>query len=213
MSSDLLRLIIVRHGEAVGNAEKQFVGLRDDSLTERGVRQAEEVAAVLTTFQVAAVYTSPLLRAKATATIISKELNLIPTVDPRLSEQSFGILEGRQHSGAFPSERESRAVDWSDLDVREAPPGGEALQVVEGRMLHFISDLEAAVGRGSVVLVTHVGPTKALLCAALGVSLKVSKRFFLDPATMTIIDWKPRPLVRLVNCHVNLIASYVCPII
>jgi len=55
------------------------------------------------------------------------------------------------------------------------------------------------------VLVSHVGPVKALLCRALGAPLTSMFHFFLDPATINVIDWRDeQPLVRLVNSHAHL---------
>lgn len=55
-----------------------------------------------------------------------------------------------------------------------------------------------------MVLVSHMGPIKALLCAALDLPLTRSSRIFLDPATISVIDWGPQPVVRLVNSHAHL---------
>jgi len=49
-----------------------------------------------------------------------------------------------------------------------------------------------------------MGPIKTLLCAALQVPLTSASRIFLDPATISVIDWSSAPLVRLVNSHGHL---------
>ncbi|GIV98051.1 MAG: hypothetical protein KatS3mg057_2708 [Herpetosiphonaceae bacterium] len=56
----------------------------------------------------------------------------------------------------------------------------------------------------SIVVVSHVGPIKALLCRALGVSLTAARHMFLDSATISVIDWGAHPLVRLFNAHHHL---------
>ena len=42
--------------------------------------------------------------------------------------------------------------------------------------------------RAAVVLVSHVGPIKALLCTALDVPMTTGQRLFLDSATVSVID-------------------------
>jgi broad specificity phosphatase PhoE len=74
---------------------------------------------------------------------------------------------------------------------------------VQERVGELVGEL-AAKGEDWVVLVSHVGPIKGLLALALGLSLEQSRRFFLDPATVTVIDWRERPLLRLFNSHGHL---------
>ena len=57
----------------------------------------------------------------------------------------------------------------------------------------------------TIVLVSHVGPIKVLLCSALGAPLSSIFQIFLDPATISVVDWRePRSLVRLLNSHAHL---------
>ncbi len=55
-----------------------------------------------------------------------------------------------------------------------------------------------------MAVVSHMGPIKALLCAALDVPLTVARRLFLDPGTVSVVDWSTPPVVRLVNSHAHL---------
>jgi len=52
----------------------------------------------------------------------------------------------------------------------------------------------------------HVGPIKVLLCAAMGAPLTSSLRIFLDPATISVVNWQDmaHASVRLVNSHAHL---------
>jgi len=43
----VVRLILVRHGEAVANMDMRYLGSRDDVLTERGVWQAAQLGQFL----------------------------------------------------------------------------------------------------------------------------------------------------------------------
>lgn len=198
--SSPLRLILVRHGEAVGNAEGCFLGTRDDPLTKTGLQQAEAIATTLAPFNLGVIYTSPLRRAQETADILARKTGLMTKIDGRLREQCFGSWEGRKVKGTV-ADNPRAAIPWTDLDPCDAPPGGESLRDVEIRVKEFIADFERTFSAGWFVLVTHVGPIKALLCSALAVPLETAKRIFLDPATITVIDWKPSRLVRLVNGH------------
>jgi broad specificity phosphatase PhoE len=58
----------------------------------------------------------------------------------------------------------------------------------------------------TIVLVSHVGPIKVLLSAALGAPLSSVFRIFLDPATISVVDWRDsaHAIVRLINSHAHL---------
>jgi probable phosphoglycerate mutase len=69
------RVIIVRHGQSTYNTEKRIQGRTDASqLTEKGRNDAAKVGKALSNISFNAIYTSPLQRAKETASIIRNEL-------------------------------------------------------------------------------------------------------------------------------------------
>jgi hypothetical protein len=55
-----------------------------------------------------------------------------------------------------------------------------------------VQDLAERHAGTAVVLVSHVGPIKTLLCTAMGVPLTTGQRLFLDSATVSMIDWGAR---------------------
>jgi probable phosphoglycerate mutase len=94
--------IIVRHGEP---AE---AGVEDPPLSERGLRQAEATAAALPTAldgPPAALYVSPLLRARQSAEPLGRALGLEPMVDESIAEFNYGQpYYSEQHTATMGSE-------------------------------------------------------------------------------------------------------------
>lgn len=90
-------LTFLRHGESLGNQLGLIQGHSDLPLSERGERQAQNLADYWhsqgVTFDL--IITSPLARASKTAEIISARLGLSVEQDPVWKERSFGRLEGR----------------------------------------------------------------------------------------------------------------------
>ncbi len=205
MAPPALRLFLVRHGESPSNREMRYLGRRDEPLTATGVRQAECLAEALAGLRVAAVHASPLERASATGRRIAEALGLALVTEARLIEQCFGDWEGltRAEAAARGSEEREQLLRW-ERDPEAAPPGGESLAAVESRVLALVADLAAAHPGAWVTLVSHVSPIKALLCAAMGVPLTAARRLFLDPGTLSVVDWGESPVVRLFNAHGHL---------
>jgi broad specificity phosphatase PhoE len=91
---------------------------------------------------------------------------------------------------------------WEE-DPACAAPDGESLADVQARVVDFANHLLAENSGATVAVVSHMGPIKALLCAVLDVPLNASRRFFLDPATVTVVDWSAKPVLRLFNSHAH----------
>src|SRR2546430_17625627 len=67
-----MRLFALRHGATDYSRERRFAGSRDVPLTTDGRLQAEAMAQALAGAGAAAVYTSPLERARVCADLIAK---------------------------------------------------------------------------------------------------------------------------------------------
>jgi broad specificity phosphatase PhoE len=202
MSAPPLRLLLVRHGEVLSNRELRYVGSRDEPLADSGIAQAEGLAAALARLPVRTVYTSPLLRARETGRRIAEARQVDLRIEPRLREQSFGDWEGLTRAEVLERDAES-LLRW-ESDLGTAPPGGESLASVQQRALGLVEELARGHRGEWIVLVSHVGPVKALLCAALGAPLATARHMFLDPGTLSVVDWGERPVLRLFNAHGHL---------
>src|SRR5262245_3819637 len=212
MPAAFVRLFLVRHVEALANPDLRYLGSRDDPLTARGQWQASQLAHAFAPLALAAVYTSPLTRAVATAAPIAEACGLSLIPDPRLVDAAMGRREGlRRAEITAPSpEQAARHQQW-EADPTCAPPGGESLAAVQARVVACVRDLAERHAGAAVVLVSHVGPIKALLCTAMDVPLTTGQRLFLDSATVSVMDWgadaapwEAPALVRLYNAHHHL---------
>jgi broad specificity phosphatase PhoE len=201
------RLILVRHGEIIANREYRYIGSRDDALSSHGETQAEQLAEALSILPVAAVYSSPLQRAYLTALPIAARHNLeVQTVDD-LREVSFGAWEGLSQAEVLARSPEDaqHLRDW-EKNMALAPPEGESFEAMRERVCVCVERLAQQHPDQTIVLVTHVGPIKVLLCTALGAPTSTAFRIFLDPATISVVDWHnaEHATVRLVNSHAHL---------
>ena len=201
-----LRIFLVRHGETLANREFRYIGARDDALSERGEAQAQQLADALSTFPIVAVYSSPLQRTYHTALPIAARHGLEVQRAESLIEGHFGTWEGLSRAEVLArsplDEQQLRA--W-EADPTIAPPGGESFAAVQTRVCNLVERLAQQHPEQEIVLVSHVGPIKTLLCAALGAPLTSIFNIFLDPATISVIDWRqPHPTVRLLNSHAHL---------
>jgi len=89
-----IKLILIRHGESDGNAQRKFSGFQDVDLTEKGIWQAKRLARRLEGVSVDTVYCSDLKRARHTAEIIFGDRGKDIVTNPKFREINFGAWEG-----------------------------------------------------------------------------------------------------------------------
>jgi broad specificity phosphatase PhoE len=148
------RLILVRHGQIPANVQQLWHGSTDEALTERGREQAQRVAAYIarTRPRVAAVYTSPAQRARATADPIAAALGVQLIEAPGLAEYAIGVLEGTSFAELS---NQHRFFEQTDADLSWAPPDGESLGAVAARVVDTWHEIARANPDAEVVVVSH----------------------------------------------------------
>ena len=99
-ASKTVTLVLLRHGQSVGNVEKRFTGWSDVSLTETGIKGAQDAGAALKNANIDfdVVHVSMLSRAIKTAWLSMESMNTmwLPVEKHwRLNERCYGDLEGK----------------------------------------------------------------------------------------------------------------------
>jgi len=190
------RLLLARHGQSVSNAVRRFQGAQDVALSELGARQADALGQAIRRLPIAAVYTSPLERARRTAEIAAAGLGVpLQPVDD-LRELSLGEWEGRtvEEIRALPGDPYEQ---WVRDPVACVPPGGEPLPEVQARVVSAMADIAAAhPNRQQVLVVCHGGVISAYLAHCLGLPLSSIWRLTLSNGSITEVA---PPSVRCVN--------------
>ncbi len=172
-------LILVRHGRTALNAQSLLQGHVDAPLDEVGRDQAERVARVVaSTAAVSRVISSPLIRARTTASAMSDTVE----VDERFIELNYGEYDGLA-MGDVPPEV------WSAWRANEhfRPPGGESLHDLDRRVHAALADLADEARSRDIVVVSHVSPIKSAVVWALGGDPSMTWRCSLDRASITRI--------------------------
>ena len=185
-----LRLFVVRHGETAWSRERRFAGSRDVALEPEGLRQCEAVARALASQVVAAVYASPLERARASAELIAKPHRLPVEIDPAFGEMAFGEWEGltrEEVAARFPAAYE----EWRHAPHLVRIAGGETLAQVAERARGAVQALAASHSGETIVLVTHAIVTRLIVLDALGLGPERLWTVDATPAGITEIEYEP----------------------
>ncbi len=201
-----MRLYLIRHGETEPNRLGLALGQDDVPLNGRGLRQVEQVARALAREPLAAVYSSPLQRARDTARAIAEPQGLEVRVEERLIEMDIGEVEGLTFA-----EVRSRYAEflemWASPEGPTRPmPGGERLLDVQERSWSAVNDLAGRHGEEAVAVVTHNFVILSLLARVLGIELAQFRRLRHSLGAIAEVDFGPKRVmvVRLNDtCHLQ----------
>ncbi len=161
------RLLLVRHGETVWNADAVYRGRSEVPLSETGRWQSELAGQGLAGDGVTALLSSPLVRARETAQAIAEATGVAVEIDHDLTDLDCGEWEGltdAQVQQRYPDVRRT----WLATPHLVRLPGGETLDEVAGRVLPVLDRALSAPGPGTVALVSHRVVLKVAICALLG---------------------------------------------
>ncbi|XP_061438581.1 fructose-2,6-bisphosphatase TIGAR isoform X2 [Rhineura floridana] len=140
-------LTVIRHGETRYNKEKILQGQGiDEPLSETGFRQASAVGLYLSNVKFTHIFTSDLLRAKQTTTLILRNNQFCKEAavkyDARLRERKYGVAEGRPLS-----DLKAMAKAAGEQCPSFTPSGGETLDEVKARVKDFFEYLCCCVAQ------------------------------------------------------------------
>ncbi len=187
------RIIAVRHGETAWNVDTRIQGHLDIALNDTGHWQARQVARALADEPLAAVYTSDLQRAHATAQAIAQASGAPLVAEPGLRERSFGELEGRTFA-EIEAELPEQARRWRQRDPHFAPTGGETLVQLRERIAATTHRLAAQHTEQLIVLVAHGGVLDMLYRLATGLDLQAPRTWQVTNASINRLLWTPQGL-------------------
>lgn len=157
-----MNIYLIRHGR-----QNSTLCNVDVELSKEGREQADLLGKRLKTYDIEAVYSSQLIRAKETADIINSYLEKPRLIDERWQEADFGGFTGltneelKEKYGGFLAKRAQMTEDIP------YPDGGENCQMIFERSFQALKDLTKE-SYNNVCVVTHGGVLRALITGIMG---------------------------------------------
>jgi broad specificity phosphatase PhoE len=183
-----LRLYLVRHAATDEWAAGRCCGRTDVALSAEGRRSAGRLAAAFADLGVAAVYSSPLRRAVATAEPIAAAAGREVAPCDGLAEIDFGTFEGRTLDEIALAEPELYAR-WMTVPTTVRFPGGESYADVRDRAVAAARAIVRRHPGQAAVAVAHGGPIRAVLGTALGMPDDAVFRLGVPHAAVSVVEW------------------------
>ncbi len=187
------RIVLIRHGQTTWNegaGQERFRGHTDLPLDDTGHAQARALAHQLEQEPMAAIYTSPLLRARQTIAPLAERLQskgIAVNAHPALLDINYGRFQGLTHAEASEAFPEQYAL-WRTMPSRTHFPEGERLADVQARLLALLEEMKGRHPGQTVVLVGHQMVNKVLSCTLLGLDLDQIWRIRQDTAGIDVFQ-------------------------
>lgn len=186
-----LRLYLLRHGETKWNREQRFQGHKNPVLNFAGKKQAEAVKKLLKPIAFNHAFTSSLLRAKQTATIILDGQAVTLELKDQLKEVSHGDWEGKLEAEVqqrYPRQH----LLWQTDPTKAIKPNGETLEQVRERVIpcweNIINSCTATTPK-TILVVAHKYINQIILCHVCGLNLERFWDFPQINCAINIIDY------------------------
>lgn len=202
-------VLLVRHARTPTTGVKLPGQSRGLHLGDEGRREAEAMAQRVAALPLAAIYASPLERARETAAPVAIARRLAVRVEPGLSDLDVGEWTGQS------LKRVSRRPEWHTVQRHPSVfrfPGGESFVEMQTRMTEALMKIVGRHPGQTVVAVSHADPIKAAVAQALGIHLDLFQRIVVAPASVTAIAYgRQGPTVLALNTVNDGLAALVKP--
>jgi len=182
-------VLLVRHGQTATTGHVLPGRAPGLHLSDDGRRQADAAARRIGGLErVAAVYASPLERARETAAPIARARGLALRIERGLLEVDVGSWTG------WRLDRARKRPEWATVQRYPSGfrfPDGESFVEMQARVTATLAALVDRHRGGVVVAVSHADPIKAALAQALGMHLDLFQRLAVAPGSITTIAYGP----------------------
>lgn len=176
--SDRPRLWLLRHGETEWARDGRHTGLTDIPLTGEGEELAAAIEPRLAGIRFDLVLTSPLVRARHTASLAGFPHAL---VEPRALEWDYGDYEG-----LTTDEIRRTAPNWSIWT--HGAPHGESADLVADRAGAVIERVQTS-GADNVLLVAHSHFLRLLTARWIGLRPEEGRHFIIGTGKVCTLGW------------------------
>jgi broad specificity phosphatase PhoE len=179
-------VMLMRHGETDWNREGRVMGRNPIGLNERGRGQVEAAARFARTIKPDLIVTSPLVRARETAEIMSAGLGGIAIVEEEaIAEVLYGRWEGMVYHDLI---EDPYYTEYRKSPVDKPTPGGETMPQVQARGVEAVMRVLRENTDLRIMLVSHGDIIRTVLCHFLGMELSYFHRLRVDNASLSTIQ-------------------------
>jgi probable phosphoglycerate mutase len=195
-----IKIYFLRHGETTASQTGGYCGSIDPELTPTGRLMAEDFAKAYAALPLAAIFSSPLQRAVATAKPLGEKTGLQIQLHNGLKEMAFGQWEGKNPE-EVDREFHDDYIRWLTDPGWNAPTGGQnGVEVARNSSL-VLEKIKNTYDAGNVLIVSHKATIRIMLCSLLGIDIgRFRDRISMPVGSVSIVEMAEHgPLLHLLG--------------
>lgn len=187
----MIRFYFIRHGETIWNTEGRYQGWTDISLSSVGEKQAQLLGKRFENIDVDEIYSSPLKRAKATASEIASRKNKEIIISENFKEINFGEWEGHTVSELKEKFGEHYSKFLETPHKIDFPGEGSFGNVIKRIEIGINEIIEKNKEENkNIVIVSHGGILKIAILHLMGIDLNLYMRTWLDNTSVSVLEYR-----------------------
>lgn len=186
-----ITLLLLRHGETDAAKEGRLLGSTDQPLSDSTLQRRVNLQQKLSHWPIDTWFCSPMLRTRQTAEYLRSFFPELddPVFDSRLCEIDFGRWELKTFT-EIQEEDPDLIAEWEEYS-HFTFPGGESIAAFCERLTAVLGSLhfgDSAKDKKNILLVTHGGVIRTMICLALGLDAKNYLLFDVQPSGLCVLD-------------------------
>lgn len=194
----MIRLGLIRHARTPWNLEKKIQGSTDIPLSPEGKEEAARWGEILKSEPFDLILSSPLIRARETALILSDRIGIPLFFDTDLREQDFGDWEGQRIIDI--RKKDPRAVEFQESRGWEfRPPGGESRTGVLERVTKAFERAAKKFENQYILVTAHQSVIKILIYDALKRTLSPDEAPLVKDYFLHELTWDGKMEIQKIN--------------
>jgi len=182
---------IVRHAhKEKGNYYNPQLRHQDEPISQGGWQNSKKLDSFFSDKDIARIYISAYQRTRQTIETFAENCHLIPVVDVRLNEIDNGCIEGMTEQAIQQQYPEVwNAFVNRTMDFRF--PNGETGEEAQQRIANFLEETRIQAHDGNLIVVSHEGLIRALMCYIVGIPAYKRWNFEVDFCGITEVTYQP----------------------
>ena len=184
-----MKWYIIRHADKEqGDFYNPILRHQDQPISAKGRAEAQKLYSYFTNKPIAKIYVSEYVRTEQTIKYVAQKMKLSPIVDSRLNEIDNGVIEGMSEQEIlkkFPDV-------WNAFRERDRDflfPEGESGYDAQRRVKSFMEEKQEY--KENIILVSHDGLIRLLMCYILGIGVYRRWDFRVDTCGIMEIEYQP----------------------
>jgi probable phosphoglycerate mutase len=182
---------IIRHADKEsGDFYNPQLRHQDQPISRKGREEAQRLAPFFSDKPISAIYVSEYRRTGQTIEYLARAHQLTPIVDERLNEIDNGCIDGltdEEIQQKYPEVWNCFIKRTADFRFPEGETGAEA----QKRMVNFLEEKRQQYCSGNLILVSHDGLIRLLMCHLVNIPVYKRWNFQVDTCGIMEISYQP----------------------